>query len=82
MAVTHPALKRSSRLRRVYRLLADGDEHSTLEIVTQARVLAVNSAANDLRKRGIGVTCRRTKTREGHTIYLYRLADPPRPTLF
>jgi hypothetical protein len=53
-------LSNSARLQRVYEFLKDGNWHSTLEIVTGARVCAVNSAIAEIRDNGHGVECQRT----------------------
>jgi len=53
------SLAKSRRLQRVIALLADGGEHSTREVITRARVCAVNSAMAELRAAGIAVTCAR-----------------------
>lgn len=54
-------LDRSERLQRVADLLADGREHSTLDIVVGARVCAVNSCVAELRENGHQITCTRRK---------------------
>ena len=43
------SLQRSPRLQRVHALLSDGVERSTLEIVAEAHVCAVNSCIAELR---------------------------------
>ena len=52
-------LDHSDRLQRVAALLADGRERSTLEIIEQAHVCAVNSVVAELRANGIEIHCRR-----------------------
>jgi hypothetical protein len=60
--MTTAKLHKSARLQRVLRLLAeDCEEHSTLDIMTKANVLAVNSCIADLRANGVQIQCRRTK---------------------
>lgn len=49
---------RSERLQRVLSLLSDGREHTTLNIIKEADVCAVNSAAAELRANGYVVRCR------------------------
>ncbi|MBK6742476.1 MAG: hypothetical protein IPG66_05655 [Hydrogenophilales bacterium] len=61
-------LKTSKRLQRVLRLLSDGAEYSTREIIRLADVCAVNSIITELRAQGIPITSR---CRRG--IWLYRL---------
>lgn len=63
-------LATSPRLQRVAAFLADGQWHTTLEIVMGASVCAVNSCVAELRANGIPVTCRR----EGD-VWLYRRED-------
>jgi hypothetical protein len=53
------SLESSDRLRRVADLLADGQEHTTLDIIAGAQVCAVNSIISELRRNGMEITCRR-----------------------
>lgn len=70
-------LDRSDRLRRVHALLAGGGEHSTLEIVTGARVCAVNACIAELRENGAEIVCRQTTCHAtGERIWLYRMTRP------
>lgn len=69
-------LSTSARLRRVDALLLDGRERSTLDIIQQAGVCAVNSVVAELRANGRTVHCRR----EGD-VWFYRM-DPPPPVVF
>lgn len=46
------SLETSKRLQRVDKLLSDGKEHSTLDIVQRASVCAVNSIIAELRENG------------------------------
>lgn len=48
----------SERLRRVADLLSGGDEYTTLEIIQQAGVCAVNSIVSELRHNGYDVRCK------------------------
>lgn len=52
-------LDKSRRLKRVLNVLSDGAEHSTLDIVRQARVCAVNSIVAELRHNGFSIACQR-----------------------
>ncbi len=52
-------LARSARLRRVHALLLDWQPHSTLEIINQAQVCAVNSVIAELRQNGMQINCNR-----------------------
>lgn len=49
----------SPRLQRVADLLADGLEHTTMEIIQAAQVCAVNSIIAELRANGFEILCRR-----------------------
>ena len=69
-------LGRSERLRRVYELLSDGLEHSTLEIALEARVCAVNSIVAELRANGFVIECRQERGSHGGRIWLYRMTTP------
>lgn len=52
-------LGHSDRLQRVRALLSDGVPRSTMEIIAQANVCAVNSIVAELRHNGIGIDCQR-----------------------
>ena len=54
-------LEKSDRLKRVVRLMEDGLEHSTMEIIEKARVCAVNSIISELRKNGYRIMAERKK---------------------
>ena len=66
-------LEKSPRLKKVADLLADGREHSTMEIVMRARVCAVNSIVAELRDNGLDIQCRRTVSAERDPVWLYRM---------
>lgn len=61
-------INRSERLRRVDRLLASGLEYSTMAIIREANVCAVNSIVAELRENGRVIICRREKR-----VWLYRM---------
>lgn len=63
-------LQNSDRLRRVLNLLLRGP-HTTLEIVREAQVCAVNSIISELRANGIPVDCKCL----GKGRYLYSLPE-------
>ena len=67
------SLGRSPRLQRVHALLRDGSEHSTLEIISAARVCAVNSIVAELRANGLHILCRQIRSPTGERTWLYRL---------
>lgn len=48
----HAKLGKSPRLKRVHKLLSDGQWHSTWEIAHRAKVCAVNSCIAELRANG------------------------------
>ena len=52
-------LEKSKRLQRVKELLQDGRKHSTLDIVQNACVCAVNSIVSELRMNGFDISCKR-----------------------
>ena len=50
---------KSPRLQRVLRVLKDGDSHTTLDLIQEASVCAVNSIICELRMNGHDITCQR-----------------------
>ena len=67
-------IERSPRLQRVHALLSDGQEHSTMEIIAEAKVAAVNSCVAELRENGCYIEGRWSKdARTGARIFLYRM---------
>ncbi len=64
-------LEKSERLQRTLAVLKDGKPHSTMDIIAQAQVCAVNSIAAELRENGYPVLCER----RGSAWY-YQLAVP------
>ena len=52
-------LEKSDRLQRVDALLSSGKQYSTLEIIQQANVCAVNSVVAELKANGRTITCKR-----------------------
>jgi hypothetical protein len=65
-------IKTSERLQRVAQYLGDGRERSTMEIIQECQVCAVNSIIAEMRDNGLTIHCRR----EGDTWY-YRLESNP-----
>lgn len=63
-------IEKSERLKRVKELLQDGRCHSTLNIVQNARVCAVNSCVSELRANGCDIDCQRKGD-----IWYYRMND-------
>jgi hypothetical protein len=52
-------IEKSERLGRVLDLLSKGGEFSTLDIIRQANVCAVNSIVAELRQNGFDINCQR-----------------------
>ena len=52
-------LENSERLARVDRLLRKGGEFTTLDIISRAKVCAVNSIVAELRENGRDIRCER-----------------------
>jgi len=50
-------LQNSERLQKVLKVLSDGREHSTQEIIKAGNVCAVNSIIAELRENGHEITC-------------------------
>ena len=70
-------LDNSPRLQRVAALLSDGIERSTLDIVSGAKVCAVNSCVAELRANGFYIECRQIRDpATGQRIWLYRMPFP------
>ena len=64
-------LDTSPRLQRLLMHLSDGAEHSTLDIVKNTHLCAINSAITELRRNNIPVTCRRVDK----GLYTYQLTE-------
>lgn len=64
---------KSKRLLRVLGVLSDGQEHSTLDLLTSAQVCAVNSCIAELRQAGHLIDC----DRRGD-VWFYRLRQVSR----
>ncbi len=71
------SLASSERLQRVHALLMDGNEHSTLEIITEAQVCAVNSIIAELRANGAAIVCRQVRNPYSRRrVWRYRMLSP------
>ncbi len=55
--MNHAKVKTSNRLQRLLRVLADGREHSTLDLSIQAKICAVSAAISELRANGYDIEC-------------------------
>ena len=53
------SIESSERLNRVLDLLSQGGEFSTLDIIKEANVCAVNSIISELRQNGFEIDCQR-----------------------
>jgi hypothetical protein len=53
------SIEKSKRLGRVLDLLSQGGDFSTLDIIKQANVCAVNSIVAELRQNGFDINCQR-----------------------
>lgn len=67
----------SPRLQRVLAVLSDGREHTTRQIVRQARVMAVNACVAELRAHGAEIACCRRLV-DGQRRFFYRMTKGPR----
>lgn len=72
MSMHAARLDASPRLQRVLAVLADGREYSTLDLVREAQVCAVNSIIAELRANGHAIACRQARV-DGARRWLYRL---------
>ena len=63
----------SPRLQRVLEALSDGVEHSTLDLVREAEVCAVNSCIAELRANGADINCRQIRNSGGQRLWMYKL---------
>jgi len=69
-------LDKSPRLQRLLAFLQKGGEHSTRDIIINTGVVAVSSAASELRENGYNVGCRYDgMTEDGNRVYVYWLED-------
>lgn len=57
--VNSAQLENSQRLQRTIAVLEDGREHTTLNIIANAKICAVNSAVAELRDNGFDIKCQR-----------------------
>lgn len=70
------ALK-SARLQRVLKVLADGKEHSTWEIMRRAKAPAPGTCVSELRANGAVIDCKR-RTVDGEPRWYYTMTKGPR----
>lgn len=70
MSTHYARVSTSARLRRVYQVLRDGREHTTMQIMLRAHVCAVNAIVAELRSNGYAISCQRRGD-----VWFYRM-DP------
>jgi hypothetical protein len=63
-------IERSQRLQRTLKALQSARELSTLELIHQANIVAVNSAISEQRRNGYSISCRSVDR-----VYYYRLGE-------
>ena len=72
--IHYARLESSKRLQRLKEFLSDGRPHTTLEIISGAKVCAVNTAISELRRNGVLVDCRcQGRTEDGANAYAYQI---------
>lgn len=67
--IHYAKLANSPRLQRLYALLMNGTEYTTLEIMQKAKICAVNSAITELRRNGFDIDCKMV----ARGVYSYQL---------
>lgn len=73
--IHYAKLENSPRLQRLLTLLQDGQRHSTMDIITKAKICAVNTAVSELRRNGYVIGQEQVK--QGlHEYYLIANAPP------
>lgn len=71
------SLATSKQLQSVHALLADGDWHTTQDILDGSMVAAVSPAISALRQNGCVIDCRyKTTTATGAKVYEYQMQVP------
>ena len=76
MSIKAAKLEKSTRLKRVLKVLSDGREHSTLDIFTGANCCAVNTASSELRAQGAEIVCA-CRHVDGERRFYYRMTKAP-----
>ena len=66
------SIESSDRLNRVLDLLSQGGEFTTLDIIKEANVCAVNSIISELRQNGFDIACQRRGEK-----WFYKLEKAP-----
>jgi len=74
--IHYAKLEKSPRLQRLLAFLQTGGEHSTRDIILNTGVVAVSSAAAELRAQGFDVGCKyQGETEDGSRVFVYWLED-------
>ncbi|MEM1077423.1 MAG: hypothetical protein AAGI09_02750 [Pseudomonadota bacterium] len=71
------SLAKSPRLQRTLRVLQQGGEFTTRQLVRQARICAVNSVIAELRANGCNITCRQECLKGRGRRFFYQLISSP-----
>ncbi len=74
----HAGPLHSPRLQKLLRLLSDGREHSTLDVVRRTGVLAPGTCVSELRAHGAEVDCSLRIDAKGRRRWFYRMTREPR----
>lgn len=69
----------SPRLQKLLKVLADGQEHSTLDVVRRSGVLAPGTCVSELRAHGAEIDCSLRVDAKGRRRWFYRMQKEPEP---
>lgn len=72
----HAAGLQSPRLQRVLAVLADGNAHTTRDIVRRGKVMAVNACIAELRSHGAEIICEQRRVGDRRNFY-YTMTKRP-----
>jgi hypothetical protein len=75
--MNHANALKSARLKRVLKVLADGREHSSLELMMRAKTIAPGTCVSELRKNGAVIDCKR-RQEPGGPVWYYKMTKGPR----
>ncbi|AUC54271.1 hypothetical protein CDO87_14275 [Sagittula sp. P11] len=68
---------KSARLQRVLKVLSDGKEHSSLDLVRRAKAIAPGTCVSELRENGALIECTRRNGPNG-PVWYYKMTKGPR----
>lgn len=68
----------SPRLQRVLKLLADGQPHTTRDIVRRARVMAASTCVSELRFHGAQIACVQRMGPGNLRLFVYTMTKAPK----